>query len=178
MIGDLPISKKNVGVTLELDTAMTGLYRKQFIRSRIVNSKMAYGLLKEWKIIDAWQFREKGEKRPKKLDKRTDTWESENLLGYAIGNFQEDSLMNVGPLVAHTPHCAFRLILQLMKESDEHSTMIRLYDTWERRELRKKLKRIGFFEVARQPIMMYGPLETLPGDREHLYCPASLAWVL
>jgi hypothetical protein len=178
MIGDVPISKKNVGVTLEVDTAMTELNRKHFIRSRIVNSKMAYGLLKNWKIIDEWQFREKGQKRKKKLDKRTDTWESGNLLGYAIGNFQEDSLMNVGPLVAYTPHCAFRLILQLMQDCEEHPTMIRLYDAWERRKLKKKLKRIGFVEVAKQPIMMYGPLEKLPGNREHLYCPASLSWVL
>lgn len=178
MIDDIPVSKKNVGVTLEVDAKLTEISRKEFLRSRILSSNSAYGLLQNWKIIDDWQVREKGQKRIKRLDKRTDTWEASNLLGYAIANFQEDSLMNVGPLVANNPHCAFRLILQLMKESKDHPTMIRLYDVWERRKLRKRLKMIGFFEVAKQPIMIHGPLEKVPGPRKHLFCPASLSWVL
>jgi GNAT superfamily N-acetyltransferase len=92
--------------------------------------------------------------------------------GYGMANVQREHL-SVGPLVSTSSSAALDVTSRLT-EHYEGPIRIDVYES--QRTFIEELKGLGYQVSSRQPVMMKGPLQNLPGTRQNIYCPASQAW--
>jgi GNAT superfamily N-acetyltransferase len=92
--------------------------------------------------------------------------------GYGMANVRREHL-SVGPLVSTSSSAALDVTSRLT-ENYEGPIRIDVYES--QHTFIEELKGLGYQVSSRQPVMIKGPLQNLPGSRQNIYCPASQAW--
>jgi hypothetical protein len=108
----------------------------------------------------------------------SETGDSSSVLlgvhGYGMANVQREHL-SVGPLVSTSSSAALDVTSRLT-EHYEGPIQIDVYES--QRTFIEELKGLGYQVLSRQPVMIKGPLQKLPGSHQNIYCPALQAWML
>lgn len=151
------LSPENLKEVLDFDLQVTGLERTKLMQQRLSNADCSLMYATTDNIIQ----------------------------GYGMANVQDGSL-TIGPLVALDTPTALQLAFHLAEDhGNKHSnnetmpcpSFIRIDAYTSQSEFVDGLVNMGYQVTPQQAVMIKGPFLKLPGNRNHIYVPASQAWM-
>lgn len=150
------VSPENLKEVLDFDLQATGLERRKLVQHRLSHADRSL----MYTSIDG------------------------TIKGYGMANVQEGSL-TIGPLVSLDTQTALQMTLQLAgdhgsKYSNNEAgfpPLVRIDAYKSQSEFVDGLVNMGYQVAPEQRVMIKGPLLSLPGNRNHIYAPASQAWM-